>query len=155
MTSKAFEQIIKEYGGIVFRVALSRTGNADSAQDVYQQVFLLLYEKKPTFADSNVLKIWLIRAAIKYAANARKRENKTEPIDNRGDTAVWDGTQAEFLDLLYTLPESLRDVTVLFYIEDMSVADIAGALGITRGSVKTRLSRARNVLAKIYKEELL
>lgn len=157
MTSKAFEQIIKEYGGTVYRVALSRLGDPEAAQDVFQQVFLLLFEKKPDFFCREQLKVWLIRAAVKYAANERKHpdNSKTEPLDTSIDIAVKDSTQAEFLDLLGTLSENLRDVTVLFYIEDMSVADIARALGISRGNVKTRLSRARQVLSKIYKEELL
>jgi len=53
------------------------------------------------------------------------------------------------------LPETLRDVTVLFYIEDMSTKDIARTLSLSVSTVKVRLNRARNLLEKIYKEEIL
>ena len=155
MTSKAFEQIIKQYGGTVYRVALSRLGNPDSAQDVYQQVFLLLFEKKPQFSCTEQLQVWLMRAAIKYAANERRRQSDVHTEGTVAEAHYTDDIQSEFADLLNTLPESLRDVTLLFYIEDMSVNDVAAALGISRANVKTRLSRARKILEKIYKEELL
>ena len=155
MTSKAFEQIIKEYGGTVYRVALSRLGDPDLAQDVYQQVFLLLLDKKPQFSCKEQLQVWLIRAACKYAANERKRVSRLQSDDGVNEASVKDSTEFEFYDLCSSLPETLRDVTVLFYIEDMSVNDVASALEISRANVKTRLLRARKLLEKIYKEELM
>ena len=79
----------------------------------------------------------------------------TAPLESASNSAVNDKAEFEFFDLLSTLPETLRDVTVLYYVEDMPINDIARALNIGRGAVKSRLLRAREQLSKIYKEELL
>lgn len=151
-----YDQLVKEYGGSIYRVALSRLGNSDVAQDVVQQVFLLLFEKKPQFSCREQLKTWLIRCAVMIAANERKRydNSKTEPLDEHTHLSVSDSSAVELYDMLSVLPETLRDVVVLYYIEDMQTADIAKCLGINRGAVRTRLTRARKVLSQMYKEEL-
>lgn len=148
--------IIDSYGDTVYRVALSKTCDVDMAQDIYQETFLLLLQKKPHFENTAQLKTWLVRAAVKLSASYRRRaENtKTEPLS---DVHPSDGKSPEFelLDLMCCLGESERTVTVLFYIDDMSQSDIAKLLGITTGAVKMRLSRAKKTLKKIYKEEIL
>ena len=151
------ENILKTYGPTVYRVALSRTGSPDTAQDIYQQTFLLLLEKKPRFKDSAQLRTYLIRAAIKLSASHRKRfdNSKTEPLDEGITVSVENDLTFELVDLLCSLPESLREVTLLFYIEDMSIKEIARALSTTPAAVKMRLLRARAELSRIYKEEIL
>ena len=149
--------ILKQYGPSVFRLALAKTTDPHLADDIYQQVFLLLLEKKPTFSCSEQLKVWLLRSTAKLCTmELRKFDNsKTEPLDeniaysNDAELAV------DFCELILSLPENVRDVTVLFYIEDMSVNDIAKALSLSSGAVRVRLTRARKLLSKIYKEELL
>lgn len=157
MQSKAFENIINEFGPAVYRTALIKTGSSDSAQDVYQQVFLLLYEKKPSFKYREQLKVWLLSAATKLAAAERRRfdNSRTVPLENADERHITDELSFELYDLISRLPETLCDVTVLFYIEDMTVSDIAKVLGLSHSAVKSRLSRARRQLQKIYEEELL
>lgn len=157
MKDPDFNKIFDEFGQPIYRLAVARTGDTELSHDIVQQVFLLLYKKQPSFDDKTALRIWLIRAAIKIIANERKRaENvKTAPLDEAVNIGGTDSPVFEFYDLCKTLPESLRDVTILYYIEDMSVNDIAKSLSIGRGAVKSRLLRAREQLSKIYKEELL
>lgn len=146
--------LIAEHAPTVFRVALARSGNVDTAQDITQQTFLLLIEKKPQFTYREQLVTWLIRAACKLASYEH-RKNNTVPLDGVELPSVTDQTAFELLDLLSGLPNKLREVTVLYYVDDMSIEDIGGALGISKSAVKTRLSRARKALEKIYTEELL
>ena len=152
-----FNKIISEYAPILYRIALTRTGDTELANDVSQQAFVVLFEKQPRFTHTTQLKVWLIRTVIKLCASeGRKFDNsKTLPIEDGIIPAKEDTLTFEFLDLLSTLPETLREVTVLFYIEDMSVRDVANALSLSTANVKTRLSRARKILEKIYKEEIL
>lgn len=152
-----FNKIFEEFGQPIYRLALARTGDSELSHDIVQQVFLLLYKKKPSFADKTALRVWLIRVALKYISNERKRAENimTAPLESASNSAVTDKAEFEFFDLLSTLPETLRDVTVLYYVEDMPINDIARALNIGRGAVKSRLLRAREQLSKIYKEELL
>ncbi len=151
------ENMLKTYGPTFYRVALSRTGNPDTAQDIYQQTFLILLEKKPRFKNTAQLRTYLIRTAIKLSASHRKRfdNSKTVPLDDSVTVTTQNDLTFELIDLLQSLPESLREVTLLFYIEDMSIKEIAHALSITPAAVKMRLSRARTELSKIYKEEIL
>ncbi len=155
--NEAFEIIVNEYGPSVYRMALSKTGDIDTAQDIFQQVFLLLYEKQPTFTYKEQLKVWLMRATCKLASAERRRfdNSKTVPLDKAYAANSKATLAVEFNDLLSRLPENLADVTVLFYIEDMSLGDIAKTLDISLSAVKARLTRARKQLEKIYKEELL
>ncbi len=149
--------LINELSPVVYRFVLARTGNPDTAQDITQQVFLILFEKKPRFESKAQLKVWLIKTAIKTLANYIKRfdNSKTVPLESVAELQTSDESLFEFKELLKLLPQNLYDVTVLYYIEDMKTSDIAKALSISRANVKTRLSRARDILKKIYEEEIL
>lgn len=154
MHTDELELILAEYAPVVFRTALANCCNVDTAQDITQQTFLLLLEKKPRFSYREQLLTWLLRTARKVASYEH-RKNNLLPLDDVSLPPVTDKTAFELLDLLNGLSEALREVTVLFYVEDMSVDEIARVLGISRSAVKTRLFRAREVLEKTYKEELL
>lgn len=157
MRDNDFEKVFETFGQPVYRLMLSRTGDVETSRDICQQTFLLLYEKKPSFKDKNQLRVWLIRTALKLLSNERKRGAGalTLPLEESGEIAVTDELSFEFCDVLSRLDEKYRDVTVLYYIEDMSVSAIAKSLGLSAGAVKSRLMRARDILKKIYKEEIL
>ena len=148
------QNVLNEYWQMTYRFALSRTGNEDMSRDVCGEVFLILCKKQPKFDCAAALRVWLIKTARNVIANEWKR-TKTLPLDEAREVAVTDTLAFEFYDLLAKLPPDLRDVTLLYYIEDMSINDIAKAVGIPSGTVKSRLSRARSELSKIYKEEIL
>ncbi len=157
VNSNSFDSVLNEYWQIVYRFCLARTGNEDMSRDMCGEVFLILCKKQPNFKSLDALKVWLIKTARYIISNERKlsQNTKTVALDNAGEIAVSDPLAFELCDLLSKLPEKLCDVTVLYYIEDMDIRDIAKALSIPEGTVKSRLSRARTVLSKIYKEEIL
>lgn len=152
-----FAQIMERYGPGVYRLALSLTGDAEFANDVYQQTFLLLLEKQPSFSHEAQLRVWLLKCAGKVIASQRRRadNSRTVPLDNVRETGVPDSSMCELYDLLSALDEKYREAVELFYIEDMSIRDIAAVMNLSLAAVKTRLSRARAELKKIYKEELM
>jgi len=139
---------------MTYRFALSRTGNEDLSRDICGEVFLILCKKQPKFDSAAALRVWLIKTARNVIANEFKKA-KTLPLESVRDVAVSDTLAFELYDLVNTLPPKLRDVTLLYYVEDMDVGDVAKAVGISAGTVKSRLSRARSELSKIYKEEIL
>ena len=157
MKDTDFNKIFEGFGQPIYRLCVARTGDAELSHDIVQQVFLILYHKKPEFSDAAALRVWLIRCALKLIANERKRAEKTrtQPLDDVVTQAKCDSLEFELYDLCMSLPETLRDVTVLYYIEDMSIDDTARALSISRSAVKSRLLRARKLLSKMYKEEIL
>jgi len=152
-----FDSILKEYGPSVFRLALAKTTDPHLADDVYQQVFLMLLEKKPTFSCSEQLRVWLLKCTAKLCAAERRRFDNSKTTQLSESIAYSNDAElaVDFCELLLSLPEIVRDVTVLFYIENMPINDIARALSLSSGAVRVRLTRARKLLSKIYKEELL
>ena len=157
MNSNDINTVLNEYWQIVYRFCLSRTKDEDLSRDLCGEVFLILCKKQPKFTCLDALRVWLIKTARYVIANEYKlsRNTKTVALDDARDVSVSDPLSFEFCDLLSHLPKKVCDVTVLYYIEDMDVADIAKALSIPEGTVKSRLSRARTELKKIYKEEIL
>ncbi len=146
--------VLNECGRAVYRFSLAITKNEEDAHDVTQSAFLLLFEKKPTFTDVRALRVWLIRCAKNIIYNESRRP-KTVPLDNTNEIAVKDSLSFEFCDTLSVLSPDKAQVTVLYYIEDMTTKEIAKALGKPHGTVRSILSRAKADLKKIYKEEIL
>ena len=149
--------VLNECGRTVYRVSLAKTADEELSKDIVNDVFVLLFEKKPHFADKTALCVWMVRVASRLIANHYRKENRISgiPLEEINCIAPADPLTFELLELLKSLSEELRDVTVLYYIEDMSVKDISKCLGLAQGTVKSRLSRARKQLEKIYKEEIL
>ena len=146
--------VLNECGRAVYRFSLALTKNEDDARDVTQQSFLLLFEKKPDFNSVSALRVWLIRCAKNIIYND-KRRTPTVSLDSVNEIAVTDTISFELCDLLAVLCPDLREVTELYYIEDMTTKEIAKALCKPHGTVRSSLSRARQQLKKIYKEEIL
>ena len=138
------------YGDMVYRIALLRMNNTADAEDVFQEVFLRLVRYSQRIDSEEHLKHWLIRVTIncckKQFDSAYRRY--TVPLDGKEkqpfcamperDDSVWEAVRA--------LSPNYRDVIHLFYYEQYSVREIAGVLKITESAVKTRLSRARDLL---------
>ena len=144
---------------ILFRVACRITANEEAAEDLCQDAFFRLYEKKMVFPKSEEAKYWLIRvvknAALNYAKR-KDRERKAYQRAFREDTRVQetgeDGLlkkelRKEVLDALEKLPENLRMVLILKEYAELNYKEIGRALGISEGNVKVRVFRARERLA--------
>ncbi len=153
-----FAEFVRLLGPSVYRLALAITGSPDMADDLFQQTFLLMLEKKPSFSCAAQARVWLLKSVRKLAASSFRRGEsaRTYPLESAGERGAPDSLDFELLDLLNTLPEKYRQATLLFYVEDMSISDISKALCITVPAVKTRLMRARKMLRDVYgKENLL
>lgn len=142
---------LEEYGDMVYRIALLHMKNKSDAEDVFQEVFLRLVRYRDRIESGEHLKRWLIRVTVncckKQFDNAYRRytvpleeDNGKEPsceVPERDDS-VWESVQA--------LPEQYRGVIHLFYYEQYSVREIGRILELSESAVKTRLSRARDIL---------
>ena len=143
------ENIVERYGTAVYSFALMRLKNPDDAADVYQNVFLKLFEKKPRFSNEPKLKSWLMKTTFNFSTDILRKQNRECELTE--DIAVNDKEYDGFYDRIDALPEKYRYVLYLHYGEDMKISDIAKVLGISVGGVKSRLSRAR----KMLKEDIL
>ena len=146
MTEQALCNAMRLHGGAVYRLALCRTQNTADAEDVYQDVFLRLFEQETAHWDSERTRAWLLRATVNRCADIRRfrlrrpvlaLEDIPEPARTVDDRA------AELWDAVARLPEKLRTAVHLHYAEGYSAEEIAALLGVPPATVRTRLRRAR------------
>lgn len=164
--SESFEQVMEFYMPMVYRIAFSRLGSSHDAEDITQDVFLKYYRADLTYNDEEHRKAWLIRCAInctktfatsawfRHRASDEGLENMAENEDALGSDGSLDAIERRnaVLYAVMQLPEKYRTVIHLFYYEDMSVAQISAATGIRETTVKSQLSRARDMLKPLLKE---
>jgi RNA polymerase sigma-70 factor (ECF subfamily) len=151
---------------MVYGIALTHTGNRSDAEDVFQEVFLVYHRKQPSLEGDERCKAWLITTTLNCARQltASSWRRKVVPlyestVDGRDEERDGDrfAFRTEEQDAVFAalqqLPRKYRSVLHLFYFEDMSVAQIALALGIEAGTVKVQLSRGRAQMRERLKGE--
>lgn len=155
----AFRKLVDRYAKDLFRVALSLTRNRADAEDVIQETFLGAYRGLKGFAGRSSVRTWLVQILTRQAAKAWNRNrrsratlslDRSEPNTTLDDQALETGASTHRTDLrmdlmtiLQLLPPIHREVLVLREIQGMSYEQIAEVLGVPRGTVDSRLSRAR------------
>ena len=147
----AIEAIIQTQSDTVYKLAYTYTKNKYDADDIYQEVFLRFFKRKPEFQNKEHTKAWFIRTTINcckslYLSNWFKTTVVMEEIQN--DTA--DIFQEDSLyQAVMELPGKYREVIHLFYYEEYSVREIARILKRSESSVTTQLNRGRSMLKKM------
>ncbi|MCL2833530.1 MAG: RNA polymerase sigma factor [Treponema sp.] len=160
-----FQKLYKTVFPILFRVAYRIAGSEEAAEDLCQESFFRLYEKKMVFPNPEEAKYWLIRvvknAALNYAKR-KMRERKAYQKAFREDTRVEETgenlllkkeTRSEVLKAMEQLPENLKTVLILKEYAELNYKEIGRALGISEGNVKVRVFRARERLAGLLTED--
>jgi RNA polymerase sigma-70 factor (ECF subfamily) len=151
-----FLSIAERYKDTVFRIALNYLGNTYDAEDIVQDVLMNLYIKNKHFESDDHAKYWLIRVTINKCKNLLKSSWKSKNInldDIELSTDFERTDQEDLYKAVMELPEKYRTVLYLHYYEDFSVKLIAGMLKINVSAVTTRLSRAREQLKEVWKDE--
>ena len=155
----AFEEIVRLYQRRVYGVALRIVRAHDVADDVAQEAFLRAWRSLDRFDLDRPFGPWVCRIAANLAVNYVRSPRAREEGLPEGHAeakatapgplgALLDGEATRVLDAaLAELPSEQRAVLVMRAVEEMSYAEIAEALGISPGTVMSRLYRAREKLA--------
>jgi RNA polymerase sigma-70 factor (ECF subfamily) len=150
---------------ILFRVAYRVTSSVEAAEDLCQEAFFRLHEKKMVFPNQEEAKYWLIRvvknAALNYAKRkvrerrAYQKAFREEPrVEANGEDLLLKKESREEVRLaLEKLPDNLRVVLILKEYGELNYKEIGRALGISEGNVKVRVFRARERLAQLLAED--
>jgi RNA polymerase sigma factor (sigma-70 family) len=152
---EAFGLLVSRYQDVVCAVSFSSTGNWALSQDVAQDTFIAAWHQLGQLREVSRLRSWLCGIARNIARKARKRTDREAAVDEEivaMDANPFDATaQAEVdrvvREALARIPESYREPLVLYYCENRSVRDVAGALGISEDAAMQRLTRGRRYLA--------
>ena len=153
---QSLEELIGLHQKSLYAAAFNICRNADDANDAVQDTFIQYYTSKKQFHDQEHLKAWLLRVAINRAKDISRsfwRKNKISIEDCSGEIPFESQEEHDLFEEVMKLPGKYREVIHLYYYEDLSVKEIARILRITEGSVKMRLSRGRNSLRNVFKEE--
>ncbi len=165
----AFSEIVGRYERFVYSTVFAELKNTDDAFDVSQEVFIRLYNAAGGFRCESTLKTWLYRMCKNCAYDYMRKYYKHRAVsltykDAEDETVedtdiVSDTTPEDELlrkekiqavrNAVLELPEEQREVIVLREFQDMQYSEIAMMLGISEGTVKSRISRAREHLKKI------
>ena len=156
----AFGVIFERYQHVVYRFARAMTGSADIAEDVTQQVFVILIQELQRYdAERATLSTYLYGVVRNICRDRLRRERRFQLIrslDPRspGDTVRADPFQrmaaeeagVEIRSALARLPLKYREVVILCDMHDRSYADVGTILGISTNAVRSRLHRGRQLL---------
>ena len=142
------EEIVRRYGSAVYRLAFAKTGSAADAEDVFQETFLRYFRKRPEFQSEEHRKAWLLRVAVNCANTLHHApwRRYTQPLEEAAGTGELPWEAVALWDILRRLPEKDRTILHLFYYEDLSTDQIAQVTGQKSGTVRSRLTRAREKL---------
>ncbi|MEU4190415.1 SigE family RNA polymerase sigma factor [Kribbella sp. NPDC026611] len=127
------------------------TGSRAEAEDIVQEAFVRLVPRWKKVSRYDAPEAWVRLVAVRLAANRHRDRNRLAqlfrrlPAQSAPDPA--EGYGGDLEHALAALPMPTRQVVVLHYVCDLSVAQVAETLGIAEGTVKSRLSRAREVLS--------
>jgi len=166
-TDQALAALVGQYAGTLYRVAFSVLRNASDAEDAVQEAFLRVLRHRDSLDEVRDQRVWLIRIVWNIVLD-RKRRAKTRPeTDDVADLArvlPSEGLSAEeraaaaqhhahVLGCVEKLPAKERQVLMLSAFEELNSVEIATVLGITESSVRSRLFRARNLMADLLQHE--
>lgn len=167
-SEEAYEKLLARFQQPVYTLALRLLGNPAEACDVVQEVFLKVFRNIDHFRGQSSLKTWMYRITVNEAHNARRwffrhRRREVELDTDQTDVHNWresipDGSPSPF-DVAYdheqagmieaalaTLNPVFREAVVLRDIADLSYEEIAEVLGVSLGTVKSRILRGREAL---------
>lgn len=136
----------------MYKIARSYLKNDEDAADAIQDAILSCYENLPCLKKNSYFKTWLTRILINKCNDILHRKKRLLCTDTLPDTPVYeeDFVNAEWNQLLAPLDEKYRLILLLYYMEGFSTRDISEILNLKVSTVKTRLQRARQILAKEY-----
>jgi RNA polymerase sigma-70 factor, ECF subfamily len=148
-----FGDLVREHRSMVFSVAYHFLHDRDQAEEIAQEVFLSLHRNISAVQSPAHAAFWLRKVAVQRSIDASRRRMRRPQValDDIAEPATrpspGDPLLGELLrKLIATLPESPRMAMVLRYQEDLDPAEIAEAMGIPLGTVKSHIQRSLALL---------
>ena len=162
---RAFETLVSDYESKIYALALRFTGSPQDALDICQEVFLRIFRFVGNFNEDSKLSTWIYRIATNVCKDTlnRRARNQDIPLDREEDGEVFDlgladsryspeeallsaEIQDSIVSAILALPELYREIIILRDINGLTYDEIAAALELEVGTVKSRIARARERL---------
>jgi RNA polymerase sigma-70 factor (ECF subfamily) len=154
----AFKMLLDRHARYLFGIAHSLTNNASDAEDLIQETFAAVLNAK--FRGESSVRTWLVRILVNRAALLRRSRHRGSshlkiaseqmPVEQRSESSGVDA-KLDLSAMLEQLSEEHRQVIILRELQGMSYEEMAQALDVPRGTIESRLHRAREELRKRFK----
>lgn len=166
MEVEEIENIISEYGHVIYKFCIKLTQSKEDGEDLYQHTFLKAMELRHKLDKNNSPRTFLIAVAIKTWKNSVRKHNRREFITRSihvDAEELWEvkdssvNTEKEIIQketmnevnlVVERLEDKFRLPVIMLYTLEMPVEEIAKALKIPTGTVKSRLHKARKIIRK-------
>jgi RNA polymerase sigma-70 factor (ECF subfamily) len=159
---QAFAQLVEAYQRPVFNLCYRMLGDPAEAEDAAQETFIRAYTRLDSYDPARKFSSWLLAVASHYCIDRMRRRHFSlvswddlppwrwlpDPDPQPEDVTLRHEAQRHVQELLDRLPAEYRAAVVLRYWHDLSYEEIAQALGSTLPAIKSRLFRARQMLAE-------
>ncbi|TJY40811.1 RNA polymerase sigma factor [Cohnella pontilimi] len=161
--AEAFRELMLTYGQEIWNYAFFLTKNPDYADDITQEVFLKVYGQIGSFRGESSIRTWLLAITRNMTFNYRRSTflrrvvlvgavSRRDSHPSAEQEALTNTLSNELWEIIMNLPVKFREVLVLNARYELSQREIAGLLGLSEGTVKSRLSRARQKVSVAWKE---
>jgi RNA polymerase sigma-70 factor (ECF subfamily) len=153
--ARAFEAVYRRTVDRMFALCLRMSGNVEEAGELVQDVFVRAWERLGSFRGESLFTTWLHRLAVnlilqdrRSKGRRRSREVVDADLERYGRTAVqaMPGTRVDLERAIAGLPTRAREVLVLRDVEGYKYGEIARMTGVSLGTVKAQIHRARGLM---------
>lgn len=147
MNKEMFTNRVLDAETTLYRVSMSMLKNENDCEDAVQDAILIAYERLSTLKKEEYFTTWLVRILINVCnkqLKMRKRTYQSEYVNYVSEND--DYSDIEIREMFENLPVKIRTVIILYYGEQFSVKEIKEILHIPEGTVKSRLSKGRQLL---------
>lgn len=155
MDANEFEQLVRDAQDTMYRVSMSMLKNEHDALDCVQNAILKAFENRHKLRKEEYFRSWLVRILINECKQTLKTKSRTEllsdmqlpEISSRDNPYL----SVEIGQAINSLPQKIRLVVIMFYVEDYSIKEIKRVINIPEGTVKSRLNKGRALLKEMLR----
>jgi RNA polymerase sigma-70 factor (ECF subfamily) len=157
-TPGAFQELLSRYRRPAITLAYQMLGNLEDAEDVAQEAFVRVFQAIPRFRGQAAFSTWLYRIVTNLCLGNRRRRRATVELEAVREPSAPDSPSQQVTEALLTrqvldaMPPELRAILLLRDQEGLSYTEIAEALRLPLGTVRSRLSKARMAFRQIWNE---
>jgi len=154
MDKETFSRNVRALQGSLYRVAASYLRGEHDRLDAVSEAVTKAWAKRDTLREERLFGTWLTRILIRECVNIQRKQRRDVPVETLPDGPLPDDPAiSELREALDRLPQRLRTMVVLHYMEGYDVQETASIMRTTKGAVCAGLSRARGALRKWIGEE--
>ena len=156
---ETFVELVAQHQTALLRMCYMVLRDRQQAEDAVQETFLKAYRAMDGFRGGSSGKTWLVTIAMNTCRDMRRSawqryvDRRLTPEELPEPVLPPDEDDQELMARVMQLPPRLREVIVLYYYQDMTMVEIAKALGLAQSTVTTRLKRAREKLREVLEGE--